>query len=118
MPWNRYKLKDFVLRARQGWRWMRGTLTREDARDMQWKIDHLAGWYPLVVLSVDDIKEQLEDMYESQPQFDELADRAASRVYSKFDDYSDMRSNAQDWAVDLVRDYAVADRVALIERNN
>ena len=80
-------------RAAIGWRYAIGRSSQSDGYDLLHAAESLTGIYGLEILSTYSLA-------------DDLAERACSRVASKWDSSGEVRSAAEDWAGDLVEQYA------------
>src|SRR5260370_21542844 len=77
------------------------------ANDIIFNCQADAGWYPLETLSVDGCLETALDCYwKNHPELESLVKSACERVASKWSSSGDVASAAQDWALDLVPEYA------------
>jgi hypothetical protein len=84
----------------------RGTQSRDQASRIIWDCQATAGWFPLETLSVDSV---IEAARERWADCSELAADAADRVGAKWNS----TGAAEDWALDLITDYAEQRGIAL-----
>ena len=110
----RYRLLSFAARLGIAYRYATRQMTQEDARELYYPVTSLAGWRPLITIDTDGIVDELREEYRDDPRFEEWADRAASRVASKWSDDGETRYAAIDWAMSLIKDYAEGDDTALV----
>jgi hypothetical protein len=93
----------------------RGTLSRDQAARILWDCQATAGWLPLETLSTDSVLEAARERWADCPELAELAADAAERVGDKWNSSGDLAGAAEDWALDLIGEYAERDGVTLVE---
>lgn len=109
----RWRLRVNVQRVRHGLKYALGRLSQDDAQWMFCALQHTTGWYPLSILSVDDVLAQAAERYEITPQIEGFAASACARVHNKWSGTGDDVSAAEKWAMDLIRDYAASEGIVL-----
>lgn len=113
-----YRLRSRLARYRLAYAYARGRMSPDQALSILWDCQHAAGSFCLISLDVSDVLEAARDRWEDHPELPGLCKSAASRVASKWDDYTEVRSSCEDWALDLVADYARGEGIALVEVND
>lgn len=111
----RYRLRSRLSRWQEAYAYARGRMTPNQALSMLWECQHTAGTYCLVSLDSESVLEAARDRWNDHPALPGLCDSAASRVASKWEDHTEVRSSCEDWALDLVEDYARGEGVILTE---
>ena len=103
-----WRARDVSKRVAIGWRYAIGRSKLEDGYDLLHAAENLTGIYGLETLSVGSVRDMLVDRYgEAQRDaLEELAERACSRVADKWDSAGDITGAAEDWACELVEQYA------------
>lgn len=110
--WNwRWRLKHW----RRAWRYAMNRSTYNDGWDLFHDAEHITGYYALEGLSREDVLNTARERYGDVTGMEELAQRACERVASNWDSTGDMTGAAEDWAFDLIAQYAVADGVNLTD---
>ena len=109
-----YRMKSRLERAGRAWRYLRGTWTESDASQMAYEAHPVAGYAVLETIDVDGTLEWATERYGDHPQMKEWVERAVDRVGYKWSSTGDIQSAAQDWALDLVVDYAASEGVSLV----
>lgn len=99
-----------VLRAL---RYATGRLSVEDAQLIVCDCERTAGWFPLLTLTVDDTLEQALEEYAEHPDLRRLVEEACSHVGGRWQSFNDDLHEARCWAMDKVREYAVAEGIEL-----
>jgi hypothetical protein len=111
-----HRLHRTLRRTGLAYRFARGTLDRNTARDIVVLCEPIAGWYPPITLDSDDALALARPIYEDHPAIPRLIDQACATVASKWIDDMDANLAATRWAIDLIRDYAEAETVLLHDR--
>jgi hypothetical protein len=114
------RLSAFRWRQHSRWqRWKRalnyatGHLSEADADQIRYECQQIAGFYPLEVFTVDGVLNTFRDCYGDHPELERLARDAAARVANKWSGNGDCAGTAEDWAIDLIFEYAKADGIEL-----
>jgi hypothetical protein len=71
--------------------------------------------YPLAYFSNEDVLEWATEEFVENDALKEACSAAAYRVWTKWSGSSDLESAAQDWAMDIVRDSAIAAGLTAIQ---
>lgn len=100
--------------ARLGYLLANGGLDRDDANWIIHEIQETAGWFPIEELSIGSVIEQAEQYWQPHPAIPDLAAQACRRVWNKWSSTGDVQSAAEDWAIDLIGEYAAEDGIELI----
>lgn len=108
--WRVQRTASRVVRA---WRYATDRMSEDDAQRITSDCRYLAGWHPLELLSVRSLLEVLAEKYEDHPELERLARDACDRVGDKWNGSGDDASAAEDWASDLVAQYASQDGIVL-----
>ena len=97
-----------VYRSRvlRGFRYALGRTTEDDAFTLLSEAERLVGCYSLETISTTDVIDYARESFVEGPELEIAADAAARRVSHKWDSFSDLRSTATDWAMDLVNEWA------------
>lgn len=112
----RYRIKHALQRYGVAWRYARGRSTRDDGLSLLYDAEHIAGIYGLVTLSESSVLERARDLYGDAPGLDQWAAEACARVDSKHGGGDgETTGAAEDWALELIAEYAERDGVTLEE---
>jgi hypothetical protein len=104
--------------ARLGYRLANERLSVEDARSISYEAMLIAGEFPLVELSVEDVIEQATDRWpNSEETIHKYAFSACRAVWGKWSSDGEDRSAAEDWALDKIMEWATDDGVTLTEES-
>lgn len=110
---NRYQLRFWLRRCATAWRYAIGRTTDTD----EWNLFHYAeerlGQYSLEGLSERAVLDQAVERYGDHPELPELVSRACSRVADKWNSDGHLTGAAEDWAFDLIAEYAADDGIVL-----
>lgn len=110
-----YRLRMRLERAARAWRYLRGTMTADDAHHLVWEAEHVSGCYSLEGFTVDSVLEDAQERWGDVPGLERWAADACARVAGKWDASGDVSSAAAEWAMSLIADYAKGDGVTLVE---
>ena len=111
---SRYSARSSVARYLRAWRYATQRLSADEAQQIAIDCRFAAGWHPLLTLAVEDVLDLALEEFNEHPDLRRLVAEACARVGYKWEPYGDALSGAQDWALDLVRDYAAADGITLV----
>ena len=113
----RWRTRDAAKQAAIGWRYAIGRSKLEDGYDLLHAGENLTGIYVLETLSTYSLADDLVERYgeEHREALTELAERACNRVASKWDSAGDITGAAEDWACELVEQYAKEAGLVLTE---
>ncbi|WP_156964700.1 hypothetical protein [Methylocapsa aurea] len=110
----RYRLTAKAERLRRAWRYAFSRLSPDDAQHVILECRDSAGWYPLLILSVDETLEEARRNYADHPALPQLITSACARVGAKWEDYGEAIREARSWAIELAEDYARHLNIVLI----
>jgi len=110
----RYRLASSAQRLRRAWDYAFGRLSQDDAQHVMLECRAPSGWYPLLILSVDETLAQARENYADHPALAQLIDSACARVGGKWEDYGEAIHEARRWAIEVAADYARQSNIALI----
>ena len=112
----RYAIRLRFQDACRAWALFRGTLTEHQARGLLYELEGIAGSYGLERLDESCVLDLAHDLWgEDIAALPEMVHNACERVAQKWDSTGDTPDAAEEWALDIVRDYAAARGIALIE---
>lgn len=111
----RWALRSKAQHLRRAWRYFRGTLTRDDAFWIISDCERVAGLYGLEHINAENVLEQARDRWGENPALADLVDEAVARVGSKWSSSGHVTDAAEDWAFDLIEEYAERDGIELVE---
>jgi hypothetical protein len=110
----KWRVQDKIRRYREAIAYARNRMDKTQANDIIYNCQAAAGWHPLETLSVDGCLQTALDCYwEDHPELASLVQSACDRVASKWSSSGDAASAAEDWALDLVGEYAEARGITL-----
>ncbi|MGY4224359.1 hypothetical protein ACVMIH_001720 [Bradyrhizobium sp. USDA 4503] len=111
----RWRLRRALQRYVVAWRYARQRSTREDGLSLLYDAEHITGIYGLICFSESSVLDRARDLYGDVPGLARWAADACARVNSKHDGDSEATGAAEDWAINLVVEYAADDGVTLQE---
>lgn len=109
----RYRIRNRIERLSRACAYWRGRLNADDAQRIMLDCRHAAGWYPLLVLTVEDTLEQAQELFVDHPELPRLIADGCARVGDKWESYNDELYEARCWAIDVALEYAAAEGIAL-----
>jgi hypothetical protein len=99
-----------------GYRLANSQLDQDDANAAIYECLPIAGWWPLATLDIASITEVAGFRWtNSAEQITPLALQACQRVSNKWSGDDAATCAAEDWALNLIEEYAAADGIELIE---
>ncbi len=102
-----------LARLSRAWAYFRDNLDADAAQRVMLDCEYLAGWHPLLVLTVEDTLADAREVFADHPDLPRLINDGCARVASKWESYNDELYEARRSAIDLAADYAAAEGVAL-----
>ena len=109
-----WRLRDTAGRYRRALAYARGRMDHNQANDIIFDCQAAAGWYPLETLSVDGCLQTALDCYwQHHPELETLLQFACARVASKWESNGNAPATAEDWALDLIQEFAQARGIQL-----
>jgi hypothetical protein len=111
----RYRLSERTKRYGCAWRYATHRTKRDDGLRLIYEGEQAAGYYSLECLSLDTVCERAAEKWGEVPGMREWAVDAAARVARKWESGGDAVYAAEDWALDLVKEYARDDGIELVE---
>lgn len=115
---RRFCVRYRAARLSRAWAYFRGNLNADDAQRIMLDCEYAAGWYPLLVLTVEDTLEQAREIFADHPDLPRLINDGCARVGDKWESYNDELHEARRWAIDLATEYAVAEAIPLKRRDD
>jgi len=105
-----------TARWRRAWRYAAGTWTENDADMIAFEAHDRAGYWPLETIDVEGLEGIAQATWGDVPELSALAHSAAATVARKWDSGGGhQRHAAEEWAMELIAEYAKEDGVELIE---
>ena len=113
----RYHAGNIARRCGRAIRYAMGRSTIDDAWQFHHDSQNITGFRCLEGLSEHSVLDALFDQYGNNPALESFVTRACSRVADKWNSSDDIASAAEDWAVDLVREYATEAGISLMKES-
>lgn len=118
LHFQRVLLRMRFRHLRRTWCYATHTLSADDAQVMMLGCRRPAGWYPLLILTVEETLEQALETYAAHPELVRLIAAGCSRVSQKWEAYDDELYNAREWAIELAEGYAADLGIKLVRRES
>lgn len=113
----KYRLRSTIDRYRLAIAYARNRIDPVQANAIIYDCQAAAGWFPLETFSVDSCLETALDCHwEPHPELENLVRSACDRVASKWSGNGFAADAAEDWALDLVAEFAQSRGIALVRR--
>lgn len=109
----RLRAKNRLERILRACAYFRGRLSAAQAQRLLLDCQYLAGWHPLLVLTLEDTLEQAHESFTDHPELARLVNDGCSRVSHKWESFNDELYEARGWAIDLAAEYAAQEGIAL-----
>jgi hypothetical protein len=110
---NVWRVRRLKHRAYLGLQYARGRLTSDQAHALRYECQQISGCYPLETIDAESTLEAFRDCYGDHPELPRLVRDACARVGDKWSSSGHVTDAAQDWAFDLVHEYAAAEGIML-----
>jgi hypothetical protein len=111
----KYRLYDMIRRYRLAIAYAQNCIDAEQANDIIYDCQAAAGWFPIETLSVDScLQTALDCHWQPHPELEGLVQSACDRVASKWSSDGFAADAAEDWALDLVAEFAQARGIDLV----
>ena len=115
---------DFFYRQRLRWqsrirrmlraaRYAGGRLSVADAQSIVCDCEPVAGWFPLLTLTMDETLDQALKEHAEHPELRRLVGEACSYVSGRWESYNDDLHEARSWAIEKVLEYAASESIEL-----
>jgi hypothetical protein len=111
---RRYRAGCRLEQWRRAWRYAAGRLSTDDAQRLILDCRHPAGWYSLLVLTVEDTLEQALEEIADHPELPRLIADGCARVGIKWESNDDQLWEARRWAIGLAKEYAADEGIRLV----
>jgi hypothetical protein len=109
-----WRVRNKLRRYREAIAYARNRMDTTQANDIIYNCQAAAGWYPLETFSVDGCLQTALDCYwEDNPELETLVQSACARVASKWSSDGHAADAAEDWALELIGDFAAARGIKL-----
>lgn len=103
-----------IMRQARAYAYGIGTLTEDEAGTVLHDCYPVAGYWPLETLSVENVLTTALVHWKDHPALESLAFAACDRVQQKWSSTGNAADAAEDWALDLIGEYAEQDGVELL----
>lgn len=110
-----WQARERMKRVGRAWRYALGRTTPGDAENMLYDCQHIAGSYALETLSVASVLTMAQERYGDDPSLAGFAAQACHRVWNRWNSSGDQTGAAEDWAMDLIAEYAADDSIKLVD---
>jgi hypothetical protein len=111
---RRYRMAERCKRVRRACRYGCAALSADDAQSILIDCCRPAGWYPLLLLTVEDTLEQAREMFADHPELPRLVADGCARVDAKWQNFGDELREARRWAIDIAVGYAADRGITLV----
>ena len=114
IPIFTWRLRQTIRRYREAIAYARNRLDMTMANDIIFNCQAAAGWFPLEALSIDSCLQTARDVHwNDHPELESLVQSACATVASKWESTGHPADAAEDWALDLIPEYAAARGITL-----
>jgi hypothetical protein len=111
----KWRLRSTIHRYRLAIAYARNRIDASQANEIIFDCQAAAGWFPLETFSVDRcLQTALDCHWEPHPELESLVQSACDRVASKWSSDGHAADTAEDWALDLVGEFAQARGIDLV----
>jgi hypothetical protein len=101
--------------VRLSFRYLTGSMSKDDAFSIIRDCEFVAGSFPLLSLDVSDVIERASAIYIMTPELEGFLQDGAEKVASNWQDFSDAQSQAWDEAIEKALNYAAASNYQIEE---
>ena len=111
----RYRIANRLHLLRRALAYATGQLSADDAQDIILDCRDAAGWYPLMILTCQNVMDDAIDEYGDPARaLENYLPAACAQVARKWECYGDEYANACSWALDTAKEYAAQDGLHLV----
>jgi hypothetical protein len=111
----KYRLRSTIRRYRLAIAYARDRIDPVQANEIIYDCQPTAGWFPLEGFSIDGCLETALDCHwQSHPELENLVRSACAHVAGKWESDGHAAAAAEDWALDLVAEFAQARGIDLV----
>lgn len=112
----RWRAREAMKRVGRAVRYAAGRMSEDDAHLIIYECLPTSGYFPLEGLSVETVLDLAQERWGDNPALPRLAADACRRVWNKWDS-GGTEGVAEDWALDLIKEYATDDGIVLVEQD-
>ena len=109
----RYRTTASLNRLARAWGYFRGRLSEDDAQRIMLDCRHAAGWYPLLILTVEDTLQEARETFVDHPELPRLIADGCVGVAHKWEPHNDELYTARGWAIGLALRFAEEEGITL-----
>ena len=113
----RLRTKGRFARYLRAWHYATQSISSDDAQHIMVECRDAAGWYPLLVLSVEETLEQARECFMDHPDLPRIIADGCARVGDKWESYGDELYEARRWAIHAAEEYAADEGITLVHRD-
>jgi hypothetical protein len=114
----RYRCGAGLGRWTRAWRYAAGRLSTDEVHRLMLDCRYAAGWYPLLVLTVEDTLKQAREEIADHPDLTRLVADGCARVGDKWEPYYGELLEARCWAINLAKNYAADEGITFVLLND
>jgi phage tail sheath protein FI len=109
----RYRTAASLKRLARAWGYFTGRLGEDDAQRIMLDCRNAAGWYPLLILTVEDTLQEARETFVDHPELPRLIADGCAGVAHKWESHNDELYTARGWAMGLALRYAADEGITL-----
>jgi len=113
----RYRTIASFRRLARAWGYFTGRLSGDDAQRIMLDCRYPAGWYPLLILTVEDTLQEARETFADHPELPRLIADGCAHVAGKWVSHHDELYTARGWAISTAESYAAAEAISLVRRD-
>jgi len=110
----RYSTAASLMRLARAWGYFTGRLGADDAQTVMLDCRDPAGWYPLLILTVEDTLQEARERFADHSELPRLIADGCAHVAYKWEPVNDEPYTAHEWAINLAESYATEEDIKLV----
>jgi hypothetical protein len=114
----RYRTTASLKRLARAWAYFMARLTEDDAQRIMLDCRHPAGWYPLLILTVEDTLREAREIFADHPDLPRLIADGCAGVACKWESHNDELYTARGWAIGLALRHGAEEGITLVRLND
>jgi hypothetical protein len=110
---TRYRTAASLKRFARACGYFTASLSEDDAQRIMLDCQHQAGWYPLLILTVEDTLQEARETFVDHPELPRLIAHSCAGVAQQWESHNDELYTARGWAIGLALHYAAEQGITL-----
>ncbi|WP_234729631.1 hypothetical protein [Acidocella facilis] len=110
----KYRVETRFKRFCRAWCYATGTLSAGEAQTIIVECLDPAGWYPLMILTVEDALARAREIFADHPELPSFIAEGCEKVGRKWENFGDELQEAINWAIENAEEYAAKEGIIFV----